>query len=193
MTHTITRRPKILSYQAGVETGALKYFWLKVSAFRHDVSDAIVQEFITDPIFIYTLANKDNVRRQGFEAEIKTLPFYNFTFSAGAYYTWINNLSDDDIVRDYPKYSYSAGIRYDDEKTLKALLTGRYVWWDSVREGNYSGAVIDLSIMKKIYRQNDREAEIFLTAHNLFDVEQHLSSPYRYADRWIEAGLRYRF
>ncbi len=39
---------KVWSYQFGVETGVLKYFWLKISAFRHDISDVIVDDILSE-------------------------------------------------------------------------------------------------------------------------------------------------
>jgi vitamin B12 transporter len=188
------RPEKVWSYQLGVETGALKYVWLKVSAFRHDIENAVVnKEIVADPDFFYTYANGDRLRRQGLEAEIRTLPFYHCVLSAGATYLRIKDLAEDKTVRDYPNRSFDLSLKYDDEKSLKALLTGHYVWWDSTNQGNYRGMLVDFNIMKRIFKQEDREASLFFTAHNIFDAEHHVSSYYRYPDRWLEAGIRFKF
>jgi len=75
---------KVWSYQAGVETGALKYLWLKATVFRHDIRDAIVSQDINVEEGTWTNVNKDKVRRQGVEVAVKTLPVYNMTLAAAA-------------------------------------------------------------------------------------------------------------
>lgn len=184
---------KVWSYQAGIETGALKYFWLKASAFRHDISDAIVQVFQFDPVFSYMDVNQDRVRRQGIETEIRTLPFYNFTLSAGVAAIQNKNRDTGDVVRELPKYTYDASLKYDDKKTLRGLLSAHYIWFDSTSGGTYNAWVVDLNLIKKIYKQEDREAELFMTGHNLFDGYQHASKNYFNAQRWFEAGIRFKF
>ncbi|MBA4371451.1 MAG: hypothetical protein C0402_01170 [Thermodesulfovibrio sp.] len=184
---------KVWAYQVGVETGELKYLWLKASAFRYDISDAIVQEFQFDPVFSYSDLNKDKIRRQGIETEIRTLPFHHFTFSAGVAAMQTKNRLTGENITDFPKYTYDASIKYDDKKTLRGLLSGHYIWFNSTRGGSYNAWVIELNLIKKIYRQENREAELFLTGHNLFDGYQHPSHNYFNAKRWVEAGIRIKF
>jgi vitamin B12 transporter len=187
------RPEKVWSYQVGIETGALKYLWLKASAFRHDISDAIVQEYQFEPVFSYSDLNKGRIRRQGIEAEARTLPFHHFTLSAGVCAAHIKNRDTGEVVHEYPKYTYDVSLKYDDEKTVRGLLTGHYIWFDSSTGGTYNAWVVDLNLSKKIYKQQEREAEIFLTGHNLFDGYQHLSKNYFNAKRWMEAGIRFKF
>jgi len=184
---------KVWSYQAGVETGALKYFWLKATAFRHDISDAIIQVFQFDPTFSYMAVNQNRVRRQGIETEIRTLPFYNFTFSAGVAAIQNKDRDTGDVLHEGPKYTYDVSLKYDDKKTLRGLLSGHYIWFDSTSGGTYNAWVVDLNLIKKIYKQEDREAELFMTGHNLFDGYQHPSHNYFNAKRWAEAGIRFKF
>ncbi|MDP3110951.1 MAG: TonB-dependent receptor [Thermodesulfovibrionales bacterium] len=186
---------KVWSYQLGFETGVLKYLWLKTSAFRHEIRDAINQnkEIVDDPVYTNTSVNEGKTRRQGLEAEIKTLPFYHLTLSAGATYIQNKNRITGETIRDYPKYSYDAGIKYDDEKSWKALLTGHYTWWDSMRAGKYDSFLVDFNISKRFYKQANRESEVFATVHNVFDAAHQTSISYRYPDRWMEAGIRFKF
>ena len=184
----------VWSYQLGLETGILKYMWLKTSVFRHDIRDSIVIKWLDPPDnTLYTNINEDRVRRQGVEFQVRTVPFYHLTLSGGAAFMDVKNLTDDETIHDVPKYTYDISVKYDDEKTLKALLTGHYIWWDSTKNGKYNSLIVDFNVIKRFYKLDDREAELFVTAHNIFDGEQHPTYLYMNPGRWVEAGLRYKF
>jgi vitamin B12 transporter len=176
---------KVWSYQLGAETVSLKYVWLKVSAFRHDIDDAIdhaVRE------------NKDKLRRQGLEVGFRTLPVYHTTFFGGATFIKTKNIDTGDEVRNV-KYTYDVGLKYDDEKTFRALFKGHYIWWnvEDYTNSKYDAMVFDLNLIKKIYTAKDRTAEIFLTGHNIFNGSQYLWDAFKNSGRWIEAGVRFKF
>ncbi len=183
---------KVWSYQIGVETGALKYLWLKASGFRHDVEDAITREDISVDEGTWTFVNKARVRRQGFEAAIRTIPVYNFTLSAAASYVHSENRETGEEIRGNPTYTYDVGLQYDDKKSFRALLKGRYIWWNTTEDANakYNGFIFDFNAIKTIYKSNSYSAEAFITVHNLFDGSQYWLDSYKNARRWIEAGLR---
>jgi vitamin B12 transporter len=184
---------KVWSYQAGVETGELHYLWLKVSAFRHDIKDGVVDEDLPDGTF--TRVNQNSIRRQGIEAELKTLPFYNIVLQAGA--TWLNekNRTTGEDIKDVPEYTYLIALKYDDEKSFKALFKGYYIWWNEpdTRNAKYSSMIFDLNMIKIFYKQKDRSLEAFLTAHNLFNGSQYFHDIYPNAKRWFEGGIRFKF
>ena len=182
---------KVWSYQIGAETGALKYVWLKVAAFRHDIRDAITAEYSADGSS-WTYVNKDKVRRQGVEAEMKTQPFYNFTLSAGATYVKSKDPDTGEEIRNNPLYTYDIGLQYDDKKSFRALLKGRYVWWDADDYffAQYNGFIFDINLSKSLYKSRSYEAEAFLNAHNIFNGSQYWTVELKNARRWIEAGLR---
>lgn len=184
---------KVWSYQLGIETGVLKYLWLKADLFRHDVTDAVVYVDIDDPPFTYTSVNRDKQRRQGVEVQFKTVPFYDITVSGGATYTKTKNPTTGETIRDYPTTTYDFGIKYDDNRCWKALLSGNYIWWNSSGGGNYNAMIVDANVMRKIYRQDKRSAELFLSVHNIFDGVQYPGIYYRNPGRWIEAGTRFEF
>jgi vitamin B12 transporter len=181
---------KVWSYQLGVETSALKYLWLKISAFRHDISDVIVDKIISEEPLLWTKINKDDQRRQGIEIEIKTVPFYNTTFSAGTTFIEISGSSTDLTM---PKYTYDLGLEYNDKKSLRAVLKGHYIWWINTFDGDYNSFVFDLNVIKSIYKKEDHTLEAFLTAHNIFNSSQYAIGDYKNPKRWIEGGLRYKF
>ena len=186
---------EVWSYQAGVESGLLKYVWLKVTVFRHDISDAIVPRDIDVDAGTWTTVNEDKVRRQGVEFELKTMKFYNLTFSAAATFVDSKNVDTGEEIHEWPDYTYDMSLKYDDEKSLRALLKGRYVWWhqDSSMNAKYSSFIFDINIIKTIFKKQDRSCEVFLTGHNIFDGKQYFFDLYKNSGRWVEAGIRYKF
>ncbi len=187
---------EVTSYQAGLETGEMKYLWFKLTAFSHDIKKGIVSEDIDpDPDnVVYMFVNKDRIRKQGFEAEIKTKPFYNITLSAGATYIRSKNILTGEEITGIPKYVYNVGINYDDKKSFKAAILGNYTWWvynDWNKPEN--GLIVDVNLIKTFYPQSSKTIEAFLTAHNVFDAEQYWDAWYKNAPRWFEGGIRYKF
>jgi len=186
---------KIWSYQLGIETGALKYLWLKLTAFRNDISDAIVPALPTDARFLFTLSNEAKETRQGFGIEFRTLSFYKFSFFGGMTYIHAENPDTDEVVKNIPTLTYDLGLRYDDGKSLRGLLKAHYIWWnaDADQMGQYNSVIVDMNIIKSLFRKGSRSLECFLTAHNIFDGSQYLNFFFKNPGRWIEAGLSYRF
>ena len=66
---------KVMSYQIGAETGELKYVWVKISLFRHDLKDVLTSIDSDGDGFNDKTVNQGRQRRQGFETEIKTMPY----------------------------------------------------------------------------------------------------------------------
>jgi len=186
---------RVWSYQAGVESGLLKYVWLKVSAFRHDIKDAIVQVYVNPDEGTWTAVNADKVRRQGVEAELRSMKYKGFTLAAGAMFMDSKNLTTGEDIRDWPTYTYDVSLRYDDEKSFRALLKGRYAWWHNVTPYNpqYESMIFDINLIKKVMKGEDISCEVFLTGHNIFNGSQYSVDFYKNARRWLEAGLRYKF
>ncbi len=180
---------KVMSYQVGAESGELKYVWVKVSIFRHDLKDVLEN----DPTGTMTI-NSGRQRRQGFETEIRTMPVYNTALSAGTTYVYAKNRDTNEIIKGIPQYTYDVALNYDDKKSFRAQLKGRYVWWnDDSGLSKYSDFIFDLNMAKTLYKHDYQRLETFLTVHNLFDGSQYLLSPYRNAGRWAEVGLNYKF
>lgn len=187
---------KVTSYQVGVETTALPYLWAKVSAFRNDLSNALVQvPVINNSEYYFTLVNGDKLRRQGIEAEAKTSPLYHTSLFAGATLISYKDLLTGLKVPDSPSYIFDAGIKYDDDKSLKAILQGHYVWWNEEDYANatYNAMIFDFSVTKTVLKQKDQACDIFFTAHNIFDGTQEPRNYYPNAGRWLEGGVRYKF
>jgi vitamin B12 transporter len=184
-----------MSYQLGAESGELKYVWIKVSLFRHELKDVLAGIDSDGDGFLDKTVNQGRQRRQGFEAEIRTMPVYNTTLSAGAVYISAKDRDTNEVITSIPKYTYDIALSYDDMKSFRASLKGRYIWWNSedFTNSKYSNFVFDLNAAKTVYKQKDQRLEAFLTAHNLFNANQYLIDFYRNARRWAECGLRYKF
>jgi vitamin B12 transporter len=188
---------EVWSFQTGIESAAAKYFWTKATLFWHELDNALTavlaevdaSEDETDKFKIF---NKGKVRRRGFELEVETLPIYNVSLSAGFTYVDLdpsNELGSEGI------YASNVGIEYDDKKSFRAELFGRYVWWDLDRafEAKYDDFIWDLNLSKQIPIHEEMAAQLFFTAHNLFQGSQYTLGDRKNPGRWVEAGIRFKF
>ena len=185
---------EIWSYQAGVETAAFKYFWLKTNFFRHEVDKAFVNVLYGGgpPSYNDLIVNRGERRRQGGELELETIPFHHFSLQAG--FTYVHYTPPTEAkCRDH--YSYSLGLRYDDFKSFRAEIFGHYVWWDLNKyyQAKYDDFIWDLNLSKKIFSREKTASEFFLTAHNLLNGSQYTLGESKNPRRWVEAGIRVKF
>lgn len=191
---------KVWSYQAGAETSAFRYLWAKLTLFRHEVTDTLENQ-IDMRTGLNEFVNGGDSRRQGFELEVETIPFHHISLLAGLAYVDFSPASleaDTEYL-----YQYNLGLRYDDGKSWQVELFGHYVWWDvhfsSGDPGNpspdesYDDILWDLNVNRKLYSRDDAEAQLFLTAHNLFSGAQHDVAENENPQRWVEAGVRLEF
>jgi vitamin B12 transporter len=182
---------KVWSYQAGLETRALKYLLLKGTLFRHDVSDAIVGEEVSGTL---QAENRDSIRRQGFELEARTDPVYHTSLTLGFTCNDVTDRKTGDRVPGTAKYSFDFGVLYDDSTTT-ALLRGHYIDWnvDESFEARNGKAVFDMNVSRTLFKSSVARADVFLALHNIFGTDQFLSNIYRNPSRWLEGGLRIAF
>lgn len=188
-------RETVWSYQAGFETGVLKFLWLKVEGFRHEISDIIVASNLVPDGSVWTYVNGGRARREGVEVEMKTVPVYNLTLAAGASYIHTKDLDTGEDIRDVPTNTYNVALTYDNKSSFRARLDGRYIWWnmEDYYEGHYNSMIFDVNVMKTLYERKGLKTEVFATGHNIFDGSQYWTTPYLNARRWFEAGLRMKF
>ncbi|MBF0117814.1 MAG: TonB-dependent receptor [Desulfobacterales bacterium] len=182
----------IWSYQAGFETRACPYIWVKSDFFYHEIDDTLLRIRKTKTVRTW-INQEDKNRRRGFEIEIETDPFYNISLSLGAsyvHYSPISNYGSTD------SYTYNLGLKYDDKKSLRAELFGHFIDWD-YDPINFTGGVkfadivIDFSIIKKIYSNNLFSSELFGKVNNIFNGVQYRD--YVNPERWVEGGVRFKF
>ncbi len=185
---------QVWSYQLGAETAALQYVWLKLSAFRNDVRDIIVNE-IDSLAGTFKQVNKGKARKQGMEIEMKTAPVFHTALSAGAAFVSTRDLDTGETIPNIPQRTYDLGLQYDDEKSFKALLKAHYIYWNSDPSagGKYNSFIVDLHIIRNIYSRYEQMLEAFADVHNIFNASQYPLAEFKNPGRWLEAGIRYRF
>ncbi len=186
---------EVWSYQLGFESSAIKYLWVKVTLFRHDLKDALTRVLYAGgpPAYNDLIVNKGKRRRRGIEIETETDPFYNFSLLAG--FSFVDLTPANKEKGSEEMYSYNIGVRYDDKKSLSARLFGHYAWWNLLKdfEANYNDFIWDLNINKKICCKKNTGAEIFFAVHNIFDGLHSTQPDDKNPGRWIEAGVRFSF
>ncbi|MEO5357548.1 MAG: TonB-dependent receptor plug domain-containing protein [Nitrospirae bacterium YQR-1] len=190
---------KVISYQGGIESGILKYLWLKASLFRHNVWDAITLKTVSSDTF--QMQNYSKQLRQGFEIEAETVPFYNITLSTGFSYTHIKNIDTGEYVTNTPRYSYDLGVHYRHPKILDATLKGHYIRWyyDPSEYNNYytftgnNSMIFDLNLSREIYRDANITTGLYIKGTNIFNDSLVFYANRLYNGRIIQGGLKVNF
>lgn len=183
----------VWSYQAGIETAALNYFWLKLSLFQNDIRNLAVFQYTTPTTMQYVNFGRD--RQEGVLIEIKTAPVYNISLHAAAEFITIKDLDTGEAIAGQPIQVYDVGLKYDDKESLNAWLQGRHINWN-LKDPNIqtcSTMVLDFTVNKRIHQKKDTSIEVFASGHNLLNTQQIWSTSWPNPNRWYEAGLRYNF
>lgn len=187
---------RVWSYQAGVESTAFPYLWVKTTLFHHDLKNALIREPSAGgpPANNDLYINQGEIRRQGFELEAETMPIYNISLLAGLAYVRIKPSEEPDATENY---TYNIGIKYDDKESWRTEIFGHYVWWDLDSswgaEAHYDDFIWDFNLNKKLFAAEKIAAEFFFTAHNLFNSSQYSFTDYKNPQRWVEGGIRINF
>ena len=136
--------------------------------------------------------NKGKTKRDGVEIDVETVSFYNISLKTGFAYVHKKFYLEEDTSED--NYAYNIIVKYDDSKSFSAQLAGNYTWWDlEFTDTAYDTFIWDLNLNKKIYSAEKTSAEIFLTAHNIFNGSHYTYDKRKNPRRWMEAGLRLKF
>ncbi len=180
------------SYQAGAET-LFSFVWIKANLFYHDMKKAIDREYYAagPPTYNDMMVNKGEITRKGVEFEIETLPFYNFTLNTGMSYVDIDPPSSGGVSE---TYSYAAGITYDND-ILRGHLNGYYTWYDIKYSASQTkhDFLWDLTVNREFKPDNNSVMELFCSVHNIFNGAQYVIDGYITPERWMEAGLKFKF
>jgi vitamin B12 transporter len=161
--------------------------------FRHDINDVLTSEPPSRKPFTYV--NKGKQRRQGVEAEIKTMPLYNTSLMAGYTYLEARDRDTGEEISGTPKYTVDVGIQYDDKKSFQATLKGHYVRWHIPphEQGKFNAMTWDLNLAKMVFTHENTTIDLFFTAHNIFNSAQYPIISTRNPGRWFEGGVRFDF
>ena len=184
---------KVWSYSLGLETTVARYFWFKTTCFLHDIHDVITPAQLSADLFVFVNSGKQ--RRQGVEAELKTMPIYNTSLLVGFAFTDATDRETHLEIPSIPRYSYDMGVEYNDNDSFRGGLRGHFIWWnaDARNKAKYNAMVWDLNLARKIAEKGELTLEAFFTAHNIFNGSQYADSHFPNAGRWFEGGLRCNF
>lgn len=175
---------KVWTSQIGIESGDVPYLWLKGTLFRNDTWDVISNARGT--------LVKQRQLKQGGELELRTVPFFDTSLSAG--YTFIHATDGDSgaVLDSIPKHTLKLALRYRDSANLQGELIGHYIDWNSPT-GKYGPILWDLHLSKTFEYAEYGSVELFGSLRNMFDGKQYLTSFYKNAGRWAEVGVRCHF
>lgn len=175
---------QVWSYQGGVETSALGFVWLKATLFRHEVKDSMVRED-------GRMVNGDHIWRTGYELEGESAPLGGLVLRGSFSYVKV------EIGGEAPRQDLYAGTAgaYWNRGSWHAQLAGHYVWWDlgGVEEGRHNDPLWDLNLRKTFSLTRTLDADLFFTAHNLFNGDLAVDMVDGTDPRWVEVGARVRF
>lgn len=188
------KHESIWSYQAGLESAAVPYLWVKGTVFYHDLDNEIIGEpgGAGPPTNNDLFVSKGSIRRKGLELEAETVAFHNLSVAAGFAYVRIKSSNE---MESRDRYTYNVKVKYDDQKSFQAQLFGHYIWWDldADYQAGYGDWIWDLNLAWKIVAAKQWAAGLFLTAHNLLNGNQYTFVDDKNPKRWIETGIKITF
>jgi len=185
----------IWTVQAGVETTAIPYLWLKTTLFYNSIWN--IQTFDAS-VIPATITLKEQIR-QGVDAEVRTSAFYGFSLGAAYTFTDAYDKKTKEILplsESAPRQTAKVALRYDNPQLgLTGTVTGNYAFWKSAPgdEARFPAPVWDLHLAQKVCPGRELSPELFLSLHNIFNGDQYQVSFRPNAPRWIEGGVRFRF
>ena len=179
---------KVHSIQVGVETNRFRGFHLKGAVFHHRIDDVWGKGAPT--------VNQGITEYEGMELEFRTLPWRHFFFTFTGTYVE----EDSETINEGTLYGANFIFDYNDNRSLKAQLAGRYFSYND-RDlvdgaGNDRSADLDClwdaSVTKTFFRQGS-SVDLFFKVHNLFDGGFYWDMEYANPGRWFEGGATLRF
>lgn len=175
--------------QIGMESNAVPYLWLKGTLFRNETWDITTADFASGTI------GSERQTKQGLELEARTATWFNTSLRAGYCYIDARRNSDNSVIKDVPQHTLHLGLLYDDHKTFKGLLTGRYIDWNAeeFRNGSYGALIWDLHLNATPFSGDYQGLELFFSLRNIFNGSQYMDEIFRNNGRWVEGGMRWRF
>ncbi len=182
---------KIWSIQAGVETKAIPFLWVKATGFWHRLVDQRVAEPSPDTEGNVRKVNGEGATRAGMELELETAPVLRTSLRWGLGYVDHDQEGDGD---DREQYTFDVALVHRWPGSFHGELAGHFVWWDQgPDEGDRNDPIWDLNLWKRFRVGAGVGMEAFLTAHNLFQGRQYTDPDRPNPDRWVEVGLRFSF
>jgi vitamin B12 transporter len=185
---------EVWSYQVGVETVSIPFFFLKANLFLHNQEKSILREPFAGgpPNYNDIMVNSAGVDRKGLEIEVKTKPVHHLSFSAGGTYVDLDPANTDGAGY---LYTGTLGMEFDHPDLFYAQLFGRYVQWANAPqyESDNSDIIWEFNFSKTLFARNHVSSTVFFTLHNLFNGSQYPLGSRQNPQRWVEAGFRWDY
>lgn len=183
---------KIRTFQGGIESGVVPYFWLKGTYFYNTLRNS---ESVGPQVTV------TNQNRQGFEIEARTTRLYGLSLTSGYTFLSVTNVDTGEQLKtnsdqSVPPHNVKLALNYDNtDLGLSGAFTGNYVWWNGAGyQVSDRGMLWNLHLNWKVRPTSDLSPELFFSGHNLFNGNQTVDTIlYNSAPRWFEGGVRVRF
>lgn len=167
------------NYSIGLESQELKYVWLKLSLYRHRMTNGIVIAPVSEnEPFPLTYRNVDVFIRKGYEAEIRFRSDFGLSGYIGANYNHHYNENLAQIVSWIPTRSWKTGLEYYNKKMdLGVYLRGRWNFYNMKADESLASMLIpndrvwifDLRLSKGFRISHELDFNLFLDIYNLTD------------------------
>ncbi len=179
----------VWSYQAGIETTAIRFCRLKTTLFYHDAKD-VFPDRPTTPQY----ENIGEEERAGLEVEVETLPWHDLTLAVNYTYSHISNMDNEHGIQQEANII----LTYDNPDIITLVLSGHYANYgtlDAKEAWNPedNSLIWGLSATRTIWQDDRRRADLFLVGHNLTNDSQFADDFFKNSPRWLEAGMKFHF
>lgn len=180
-------------YQIGMETSRIPSLQLKATAFQQKIEDA----WHTADTASGTWTNAGTIRLNGIELEAKTAAYHGLSLSGNFTYVVEDSMGDGSSKRDNDEtYVTNLILSYHyPDFGLRAELAGHYYWMNEQiknEEPEYDDFLWDFSLGKDFVVAST-SGEVYLKAHNIFNGNQYFDYEYPNPERWVEAGIAFKF
>ena len=182
------RLQQVRTAQAGVESAALPYLWLKGTLFYNSTWN--IQNFDRAT----STFRLDEQIRKGVDLELRTSAVYGIALNGAYTFTELHDKRTG-ANESGPRQVAKLGLNYDNPGLgLIGAVTASYVLWRLPEEIVKSEDVVwDLHLTRRLSPCAENSPELFFSLHNIFNGAQYLMDFHPNAPRWFEAGARYRF
>jgi vitamin B12 transporter len=181
---------KVWTSQVGIESAEIPNLWLKGTLFRNDTWNVHIADD-------QGVSSWHRQLKQGVEVEGRTLPYLGTSLSVGYTYIYATDADSGSMLHGVPRHTLDLGVKFEDRRYLRALLTGHYIDWNGDggpgQDGRYGAVIWDLHLDRTLLDSVQGKVELFFSVRNIFNGEQELAADYRNAGRWIEGGIRCGF
>jgi vitamin B12 transporter len=190
------------AYSAGFESQELRYIYVKLSGYYHNMTDGIVR-VPADLEGRYTWGNISQFTRKGYEAEVGFMTPIGITGYFGTNYNKHEDTTSEgaQILTWIPTRTYKSGLMYKNDRwDILANLRGRWIWWNmdpetaALFDPHDRKWVFDLRVAKGFSLHGGTHLSVFLDVFNLTNQacwdRSDMPNPRRWGQIGLELSLR---